>query len=436
MIKKISFFLFIITIYSNCSFDTRSGIWTQTENIKKEASLESKSQILFEIKKIDTKELNQNLIIKTPLKTKINYNFKNDNNSGPLLTFETFKKKSKYKFSKIKNFENFSYDLIFDKDNLIFFDKNGTIIKFNDNSKIIWKKNFYSKQEKKSLPILNFSTNGKILIVNDNLSKYYALNLTTGEIIWDKSHETIFISKVKIDKDKFFAIDSNNNIFCFNLIDGKKIWSFNTENLLIKSQKKLSIVLDDKKLYFNNSNGDIYSLDKNSGRLVWLIPLRNTNISFKSFLHKSSNLVLDNDSLYFSNNQNAFFSLDKNNGVINWKQNVSSYFTTIIAKNLIFTVNNEGYLFVIDKRNGNIVRINDLFKNLSKRKRSKIKISGFVLSNNAIYLSLNNGKILEANIGDGKQSSILNVGGNKLSKPFINNKQLFIIKNNEIVKIY
>ena len=67
---------------------------------------------------------------------------------------------------------------------------------------------------------------------------------------------------------------------------------------------------------------------------------------------------------------------------------------------------------------------------------SKIKISGFVLSNNAIYLSLNNGKILEANISDGKQSSIFNVGGNQLSKPFINNKQLFIIKNNEIVKIY
>ena len=194
--------------------------------------------------------------------------------------------------------------------------------------------------------------------------------------------------------------------------------------------------MDDKKLYFNNSNGDIYSLDKNSGRLVWLIPLRNTNILSKSFLHKNSILVLDNDSLYFSNNQNAFFSLDKNNGVINWKQNVSTYFTPTIAKNLIFTVNNEGYLFVIDKRNGNIVRINDLFKNLSKRKRSKIKISGFVLSNNSIYLSLNNGKILEANISDGKQSSILNVGGNQLSKPFINNKQLFIIKNNEIVKIY
>ena len=77
-----------------------------------------------------------------------------------------------------------------------------------------------------------------------------------------------------------------------------------------------------------------------------------------------------------------------------------------------------------------------LEKNLSKRKRSKIKISGFILSNNAVYLSLNNGKILEANISDGKQSSILNVGGNVLSKPFINNKKLFIIKNNEIVKVY
>ena len=57
-----------------------------------------------------------------------------------------------------------------------------------------------------------------------------------------------------------------------------------------------------------------------------------------------------------------------------------------------------------------------------------------MLSNNAIYLSLNNGKILEANISDGKQSSIFNVGGNQLSKPFINNKQLFIIKMTDVFK--
>jgi hypothetical protein len=42
--------------------------------------------------------------------------------------------------------------------------------------KIIWKKNYYSKIEKKLKPILNFSIN-KILIVTDNIAKYLCLDI-------------------------------------------------------------------------------------------------------------------------------------------------------------------------------------------------------------------------------------------------------------------
>ena len=37
---------------------------------------------------------------------------------------------------------------------IIFFDNNGTILKFDEKSNLIWKKNYYSKSEKKSKPIL------------------------------------------------------------------------------------------------------------------------------------------------------------------------------------------------------------------------------------------------------------------------------------------
>ena len=43
--------------------------------------------------------------------------------------------------------------------------------------KLIWKRNFYSKQEKKSNILLNIAKNNDILLITDNLAKYFAINL-------------------------------------------------------------------------------------------------------------------------------------------------------------------------------------------------------------------------------------------------------------------
>ena len=48
---------------------------------------------------------------------------------------------SKYKFSKIKNFYQFEPVISFNNKNIIFFDDKGTILQFDKNSKLIWKKN-------------------------------------------------------------------------------------------------------------------------------------------------------------------------------------------------------------------------------------------------------------------------------------------------------
>ena len=192
MIKKIFFIISIFILYSNCSFDTKSGIWTNSEKIEK--ITEVKETILFKKKNYDIKEFNKELLIEIPLDVSKNNNKYQTNNFGVLFVREDLSKKSKYKYSKIKYFDNFNPELIFDKDSLIFFDKKGSIIKFDDKSKIIWKKNFYTKREKKLLPILKFTSNNNQLIVTDSFAKYYAMDLNTGEKLWEKNHKVVFIS--------------------------------------------------------------------------------------------------------------------------------------------------------------------------------------------------------------------------------------------------
>ena len=118
-------------------------------------------------------------------------------------------------------------------------------------------KNYYSKNEKKLKPILQFAKDGKTLVVADNIAKYYALNLNNGEMIWSKSNLAPFNSQIKIYKNKFFIIDFSNTLRCFSLKNGKELWNVKTENSLILSQKKLSMVIVKDVLYFKNSIGDI-----------------------------------------------------------------------------------------------------------------------------------------------------------------------------------
>ena len=427
------FFIFLIILTNNCSFDNKSGIWTNDKNLKSKTSTENTKK-LFKLNEIIKDEFNSNFKLNVPLKLG---DIKNPNNhENAFLNFNLdIKKISRYKFSRINDFDYLDPSLVFYNDDLIFFDNKGSILRFDNNSKMIWKKNYYNKSEKKMLPKLNLVSKEKILIVTDSLSKYYAINLDNGEIIWSQNHNVMFISDIKIDNDKFYMIDANNVVYCFSLRDGSKIWEFVTEFELVKSQKKLSIIFDNENIYFNNSIGNIYALDKRNGNLSWVTYTKDNDNFFQSFLLKTSKLTMDNDNLYFVNNQNSFFSLDKKSGFVNWSQNINSEIQPVIFENLIFSISSEGLLFILEKNSGNILRITNVFNQFKKRKREKIKPTGMILDIDSIFITLNNGKIINVNIKDGRTRSTLSVSRNRISQPFINDNFIFIVKDNEIIRL-
>ena len=108
----------------------------------------------------------------------------------------------------------------------------------------------------------------------------------------------------------------------------------------------------------------------------------------KLITFKISKLVSDGNSIIFSNNKNEFHSIDVKTGTINWINEINSNITPIITGNLIFTVSNEGYLIVIEKNKGNIIRVTDLICTIIKlKKRKNIKPVGFVIGNTNLYLT-------------------------------------------------
>ena len=431
--SKIFQLLLIIIFFSGCSFNKNSKFWT-SETIKEIE--EQKFEKIFDDPKALSQELNTNINLnlnKNFTKNKLSVKF--TNNDGRVNFDGSLKKSSKYKFSKIENFYQFEPIIAFNKDNVIFFDDKGTVLQFNNRSRLIWKKNYYTKSEKKSNPILQFANNNKFLIVADNLSKYYMLNLETGDLIWSKNNSAPFNSQIKIYKDRFFLIDFTNTLRCYSLKNGEELWNFQTESALIRSQKKLSMVIVEDVIYFNNSLGDISAVKIDDGELLWQLPTQSDLLYESAFSLETSDIITDKKDLFFSNNKNQFFSIDVKSGTFNWENNVNSNLRPTVVDNFIITVSLEGYLIVIDKITGNIIKVTDIFNNFKPKKRKEILPTGFIVGLKNIYLSTNIGRLLVIDIKSGKTISTLKIDKDNISRPFVSNQNLYLVKDNAIIRL-
>ena len=429
--NKVLLSVLILLILNNCSASKKVGFWNKDD--KNQQQIENNKTILTKQIRLE-EEFNSNLYVKIS-NGKLNQNSLNDQNDTGELTYEgVLEKIGKYNFSKFNDFDFISPSPLFYNNNLVFYDNKGEITLYDENQKTLWKNNFYNKSEKKIRPRLNFALKDDILIVTDDVAKYYAINIDTGELLWTKTNIVPFNSNIKIKNDVFYVVDYKNILRSISIKDGSEIWNLKTEESLTKSNTQISIALDDKNIYFNNSIGDITAVDIKSGQLVWQLPTQNNNISQNAFQLSNSELVINENTIFFSNNKNEFYSIDSATGLINWKTEISSDLKPVVIGKLIITISEKGYLYIIDKKSGNIIRINDLYKNYKDKKRNQIKPTGFFVALNKIYLTNSDGKLIIVNSNDGNILNVVKVSGGKILQPFINENNLFLISNGSIIK--
>ena len=425
--NKLIYIIFIFIL--SCSLNSNSAFWSKSEKLKTDKKI---SKILFQDLKPNENEFNPKLKVNLPIKnTSVNYNFNNNGFTNEQIAGENF---SKYKFSKIENFSGFEPEILVDKENIYFFDDKGSIIKFNKNSKLQWKKNYYSKSDKKNNPILFLASENNNLFIADTNANYYLLNKDNGNLKWKKKHSSSFNSQIKIKDDKIFIVDMENTLRCFSINNGEILWSAPTELTVVRSQKKQSLVLVKNLVIFTNSIGDLTAVDSNNGEIIWQTPTQVLGGSQHITL-RNSEIVSDGETIFISNNNNEFFALDIRTGIIKWKQQINSEIRPVVVANYIVTISNEGLLVIINKNDGNILRINNILKNIKKKKRKEYYPVGFVISDNKIYLTTLNGRLFIINFSDASIYKILKLDKEKLQTPVYFNKELYIAKDNSIIRI-
>ncbi len=440
---KLVYILFILFFFNNCSFDQKSGIWKNENKI-----YDDKENIVFkDFKKINTSIESFNEII--PINS--NYNFTIDE---PLIN----KSWKDIFYKKNNNTINFKYDnlnqiifkskrlannqvndfLLFENENLIINDIKGNIIVYsiNDNSKVK-RFNFYKKKYKKLKKSLNLIVDDDIIYISDNIGYIYSYNYKYDKILWAKKFKIPFRSNIKLFSNKLVTSNQNNDLLILDKESGNLIKLIPSEETAFNNQFENNIALSDRDIFFLNTYGSLYSINKNNFKINWFINLNKSLDLNLTNLFYGSNIVSYGDKILLSSNEN-FYILDNKTGSILKKKNFSSNFKPIIINDYIFLITKNNLLIAIELQNGKIIYSYDIAEKVAKfinTKKKNLNIKSFIFANNKVFVFLKNSYVIEFEI-NGEITEVTKLPSNLKSQPIIiDNYLLYLNKKKKLVSI-
>ncbi len=439
--KKTINLIILFTFLNNCSFDNKTGIWTGSDQIAKNRNESQNLELVFKEKNniIETKELSskQNLTLDNPtLFLAWDQRYQNRfNNVGNV----SFLNEGNYKkYSKISKSEINENILVY-KNNLFYSDYKGNIRVFSLlQNQLIFEFNFYKKKMKRAKKIIKLIIKDDFIIAADNFGYIYSINYKKNKLNWAKNHLVPFRSNLKIINKTLFLSDEKNKIILIDIVSGKKIDELYTQPSKTVSKFESNLAIDNNEnLLFLSTSGSLYSLKLiNQKKINWIQNFKSEN----DLIFNGNPIIISKDEIMISTNNSI--SLLNTNGRRLWNLDITSSTSPIISGNIIFTINKDNYLILIDKNKGQIIYSKNIYlmleKEFSKNFKRKIKkIKHIYLVNKKLLLISSNSHFIELDIGNYISINSLKKNPFDISSDiiFLNNEMIFISNSKRMFKV-
>jgi serine/threonine protein kinase len=170
----------------------------------------------------------------------------------------------------------------------------------------------------------------------------YAVNATTGKMIWKSPTDAGIASKPAIFGQTVFIGSEDQKLYALSVKNGNIYWSYRTDDPIRSSPR-----IHNKVVYIGSDDGYLHAVSTDSGNALWKSeaagPVRST-------------ALIDSDRIYFGCETGEFYCMDLT-GEIKWRNKSKRAVTAspaIIQDEVVFT-SVEGHLFALDKKSGWII---------------------------------------------------------------------------------
>ena len=206
----------------------------------------------------------------------------------------------------------------------------------------------------------------------DMEGQIYAINEEDGSLAWDRELGGQPSFQITVDEDillvglSFFDDSTPSYLLALNRISGDELWRFYTDNQIGLD----SPAIYNKKLYFTLMSDYVISLDINTGKELWRLPISGG----------SGQPLISEDTLYLQDDSQTLYAISLDDKNENWRKSSQGLsLGEIIHPSLndccIFTIRNNDTSGFITKRNKHTGELEAEFK-IEYPSVSSISLSG------------------------------------------------------------
>ncbi len=247
------------------------------------------------------------------------------------------------------------------------------------------------------------------------------------KINWSQNIGSVGASPV-IYKDIVIVNTRKNSIYALDRTTGKILWVFNTVTDMTTMSKIGSVSISNDKVFVTMQNLESYVLDVNTGALFGVDSLIGKSYfsSPMSFISAVVSPVINNGIMLSANTDNLFSAISYSNSKeINklWTLPFGTYASPCFNNEIAFIATSSNQVLAVNANNGKIIWDLNL---LSKAEDKDFYILGILLINNNLIINTNKGDVFFINSVTGEF-----ISRQHLSDGFISS--IIIVDNNIIV---
>jgi outer membrane protein assembly factor BamB len=174
---------------------------------------------------------------------------------------------------------------------------------------------------------------------------FYALNLATGEVLWQQTTGAAIIGGAALVDGTVYVGSSDNKLYAFDAASGASRWpAFQTEGDIWSTP-----LVDQGIVYVTSMDKRLYALDAATGQPKWSKP-------FEANGAMPSTPALAGDRLYVGALDNGLYALDKATGEVAWSFKAGNWIwcDPLVANGVVYVGSLDHNVYALDAATGKL----------------------------------------------------------------------------------
>ena len=253
--------------------------------------------------------------------------------------------------------------------------------------------------------------NGVIAVVtaSNTRESLIGYDLLEGKVRWRKPYGDIEVSPLHIEEHIYFG-NTRGAFFCVDRISGEQIWQFELPNNTRLKGIRSSPAGADSIIYFGSDDGAVYALEASTGKLRWSTITGGAVIAAPA---------LANGTVYAANLDGTVIALNADSGTVRWRFSAGSpvYANVTPVENLVVFGTTGGVLYALRAADGSVAWKTDLGSPVN---------SGAVVARQTIFVGTLKKFLFALRLSDGSVTWKTEVNGRIKTAPIIFGGRLYL----------